>query len=84
MLFDRSSFLNRHAGHIPGFSETCQLSVPEPVSVDVLASIDVVDEDDYDCVCNMIREIVPDHLHLPKADELQRMAVLSFRKPVRL
>ena len=44
---------------------------------------DVVDEDDYDCVCNMIREIVPDHLHLPKADELQRMAVLSFRKPVR-
>jgi ABC-type cobalamin/Fe3+-siderophores transport system ATPase subunit len=44
---------------------------------------DVVDEDDYDCVCNMIKEIVPDHLHLPKADELQRMAVLSFRKPVR-
>ena len=44
---------------------------------------DVVDEDDYDCVCEMIKEIVPDHLHLPKADELQRMAVLSFRKPVK-
>lgn len=44
---------------------------------------DVVDEDDYDTVCSMVGEIVPDHKHLPKADELQRMAVLSFRKPVR-
>lgn len=44
---------------------------------------DVVDEDDYDTVCSMVGEIVPDHKHLPKADELQRMAVLSFRKPVK-
>ena len=45
---------------------------------------DVVDEDDFDAVCNMVGEIVPNHKHLPKADELQRMAVLSFRKPVKL
>lgn len=44
---------------------------------------DVVDEDDFDAVCNMVGEIVPNHKHLPKADELQRMAVLSFRKPVK-
>ena len=44
---------------------------------------DVVDEDDFDAVCNMVAAIVPIHKHLPKADELQRMAVLSFRKPVK-
>lgn len=44
---------------------------------------DVIDEDDYTGVCKMIAEQVPFHKHLHMADELQRMAVLSFRKPVR-
>ena len=33
--------------------------------------------------CGMVKAAVPDHEHLPAADELQRMAVQSFKKSVR-
>ena len=39
--------------------------------------------DDYAAFCERVKKEVPEHKHLPKADELQRMAVQSFRKHVR-
>lgn len=38
---------------------------------------------DYDEFVGMVRKVVPDHEHLPKRLELQRMAVGSFTKPVK-
>lgn len=35
----------------------------------------------YDKFCQLVKSILPFHAHLPKAAELQRMAVLSFAKP---
>ena len=49
-----------------------------------LVEKEVVDEGDYIAFCNLVNKAVPQHEHLPVADELQRMAVQSFRKPVRL
>lgn len=43
----------------------------------------IVEEGDYITFCGMVRAAVPNHEHLPAADELQRMAVQSFKKPVR-
>ena len=43
----------------------------------------VVPENDYDGFCRMIAEEVPRHEHLPKVVEMQRMATLSFAKPVK-
>lgn len=43
----------------------------------------IVDEGDYFTFCGMVRAAVPDHEHLPVADELQRMSVQSFKKSVR-
>lgn len=40
--------------------------------------------DDYASFCERVCKEVPEHKHLPVPDELQRMAVQSFRKPVRL
>ena len=37
----------------------------------------------YDAFVSMVRKEVPDHEHLPKRLELQRMAVGSFAKPVK-
>ena len=37
---------------------------------------------DYVCFVELIGDIVPDHPHLPRAIELQRVAVQSFRKSV--
>jgi len=44
---------------------------------------EVVDVGDYASFCTRVRLEVPDHPHLPAPDELQRMAVQSFRKGVR-
>jgi hypothetical protein len=38
---------------------------------------------DYDEFVGMVQKVVPDHEHLPKRLELQRMAVGSFTKPVK-
>ncbi len=38
---------------------------------------------DYDEFVGMVRKVVPEHEHLPKRLELQRMAVGSFTKPVK-
>lgn len=43
----------------------------------------IVDEGDYMTFCGMVKAAVPNHEHLPAADELQRMAVQSFKKSVR-
>lgn len=48
----------------------------------VLADAGVMKAKDYDAFCVLVREAVPDHPRLPAADELQRMAVDSFAKPV--
>ena len=43
----------------------------------------VTDVGDYASFCSRVRQDVPFHEHLPAEDELQRMAVQSFRKGVR-
>lgn len=40
--------------------------------------------EDYGGFCERVVKEVPEHKHLPVADEIQRMAVQSFKKPVRL
>jgi len=42
----------------------------------------VQDETDFDGFCSRICRLLPEHDHLPDPKELQRMAVLSFAKPV--
>lgn len=42
----------------------------------------VMKMDDFDTFCTMIQTLVPTHERLPQSDELQRMAVDSFRKTV--
>lgn len=44
----------------------------------------VYSTNDYAAFCERVKKEVPEHKHLPTADELQRMAVQSFRKPVRV
>ena len=37
---------------------------------------------EYEAFCSRVRVVVPEHAHLPVADQLQRLAVQSFAKPV--
>lgn len=46
------------------------------------ADLNIVEEDDFTTFCDMITAEVPKHEHLPTVVELQRMATLSFSKPV--
>lgn len=48
----------------------------------VLADCKAVKEDDFGGFCEMVRRVVPEHGHLPCRDEMVRMAVQSFRRPV--
>lgn len=48
----------------------------------VLVDAGVFSSTDFDAFCGLLRETVPDHPRLPVSDELQRMAVQSFAKPV--
>lgn len=48
------------------------------------ASSELVTKGDFEGFCLMVARLLPEHAHLPVAQELQRMAVLSFDKPVRL
>jgi hypothetical protein len=42
----------------------------------------VYDENDFDSFCDMVKQVLPNHQHLPKVAEMQTMAVESFAKPV--
>lgn len=44
---------------------------------------DFLQKDDFDGFCRLVRSVVPDHEHLPSVQEMQRMAVMSFRKSVK-
>lgn len=44
---------------------------------------DCLEKDDFEGFCHLVRSVVPDHEHLPSVQEMQRMAVLSFSKPVK-
>ena len=44
----------------------------------------VYGKEDYAGFCERVCEEVPEHKHLPAVVELQRMAVQSFKRPVRL
>jgi len=48
----------------------------------VLVDKGVVMLNDFDTFCTMVKDAVPDHEHLPTSDEMQRLAVDSFAKPV--
>ena len=50
----------------------------------VLEDVGVVAEGDFEGFCQMVRAEVPEHPHLPVRDEIVRMAVLSFKKPVEM
>ena len=39
---------------------------------------------EYDAFCDLAASVVPQHEHLPDAEQMQRMAVQSFAKPVML
>ena len=44
---------------------------------------ELVSKGDFDGFCRLIKRLVPNHQHLPTAQELQRMDDKSFRRPVR-
>jgi hypothetical protein len=48
------------------------------------AESELVTKGDFDGFCRLVSLLLPGHAHLPVAQELQRMAVMSFDKPVRL
>ena len=48
----------------------------------VLEDLTVVGENDFDAFCQLVKAEVPEHLHLPSRDEMSRMAVQSFKRPV--
>lgn len=48
----------------------------------VLEDVKVVPEGDFEGFCQRVRAEVPEHPHLPARDEMVRMAVQSFKKPV--
>jgi len=48
----------------------------------ILVEVKVVKPKDYNTFCEMVKAEVPDHEHLPASDELQRLEVQSFAKPV--
>ena len=47
-----------------------------------MVDLGVVGDEDFDAFCTMIKTEVPRHAHLPVRDEIQRMAIMSFTKPV--
>ena len=47
----------------------------------VLMDRKFIDEGRFDLFCLLVKQTLPTHLHMPKTDELQRMAVLGFSKP---
>lgn len=49
-----------------------------------MADLNVVDTGDFDTFCTMVRKVLPHHAHLPVRDEMQRMAIMSFVRPVEL
>ncbi len=48
------------------------------------AGCDMVMKGDFVGFCNLVARLVPSHRRLPKAQEMQRMCVKSFARPVRL
>ena len=48
----------------------------------VLVDVKAVTEGDFEGFCQRVRAEVPEHPHLPARDEMVRMAVQSFKKPV--
>lgn len=48
----------------------------------VLVDVKVVTEGDFEGFCQRVKAEVPEHPHLPARDEMVRMAVQSFKKPV--
>ena len=44
---------------------------------------DVLKVEDFETFCSMVIKEVPEHEHLPIVLEMQRLAVLSFRKPIK-
>ena len=47
-----------------------------------MADVSVVQENDFETFCSMIRMEVPQHPKLPTPREMQRLTLQSFRKPV--
>ncbi|WP_081778471.1 LexA family protein [Xylanibacter brevis] len=50
----------------------------------VMVDCNVLGKDDFDGFIDRLRKEVPNHEHLPARVEIQRMAVQSFAKPVKL
>ena len=48
-----------------------------------LLDCELIERGDYIGFCAMVNRVVPEHKHLPVEVELQRMAVQSFKRPVR-
>ena len=44
---------------------------------------DVLKVEDFETFCAMVVKEVPEHEHLPTVVEMQRLAILSFRKPIK-
>lgn len=49
----------------------------------MMADLCVVEEEDYDGFLEKLQAEAPQHKHMPKKVELQRLAILSFAKPVK-
>ena len=47
----------------------------------VLMDSGFIPKERYDLFCNLLSSVLPDYEHLPKADELRRMASACFSKP---
>ena len=47
----------------------------------VLMDCEFINKGRYDKFCELVKSILPRHAHLPKATELQRMAIDCFSKP---
>ena len=48
-----------------------------------MVDLNVVKDGDYETFCEMVKTEAPQHRRLPNSGELQRLAMLSFTKPVR-
>jgi len=48
-----------------------------------MVDLNVVKDGDYETFCEMVKTEAPQHQRLPNSGELQRLAMLSFTKPVR-
>lgn len=42
----------------------------------------IIPDGDFAPFCSLVSDILPSHTHLPRAEELQRLALQSFRRPV--